>query len=99
MEIRENVNIKDFCTLRAGGQFRYMIEASNSEDVKNAFLFAQEKNLKILPIGGGSNMIFSEGVIDVVALRLNILGFDILQDDGSLLDIRIGAGENWDKFV
>lgn len=99
MEILENVDVRDFCTLHSGGKFRYMARLSDPVDLKQVYIFAREKDIRVLPIGGGSNLVFNDDVLNVLALKAEILGFDILNEDNDSTILKIGAGENWDKFV
>ncbi|MFA7000143.1 MAG: UDP-N-acetylmuramate dehydrogenase [Candidatus Paceibacterota bacterium] len=99
MDIQEYVNIKEYTTLRVGGQFRYFVVIEKVEDLSRAFSFAKEKNVKILVLGGGSNILFSDGILGVLALKIEIKGFEIVIEDDNYVDIKIGAGENWDKVV
>lgn len=99
MDMRENVDIKDYCTLKVGGQFRYFTEISNSSDLPEVYKFAKEKDLPVFILGGGSNMVFPDGVLDNVVAKINFLGFEILNDADEYTDIKIGAGENWDSVV
>ena len=50
-------------------------------------------------LGGGSNIVFRDGILDVVALKINIKGFEILSENDLFIDIKVGAGESWDQFV
>ncbi len=99
LEIKENVDIKSYCTLRVGGQFRYFVEISDKNDLEEAYKFAKEKDLPVFVLGGGSNMVFPDGLFNFVVLKINILGFEVLDDTDSYTDIKIGAGENWDSAV
>jgi UDP-N-acetylmuramate dehydrogenase len=99
MNILEYVDSKEYCTLASGGQFRYMARVSDSADLKYVYEFAREKDIRVLPIGGGSNLVFNDNVLNVLALKAEILGFDILSEDNDSTILKIGAGENWDRFV
>ncbi|NVN97254.1 UDP-N-acetylmuramate dehydrogenase [Candidatus Nomurabacteria bacterium] len=99
MEIQEYVDIKPFSTLRAGGQFRYFSIIEKIEDLKETYNFAKEKKVGIFILGGGSNMVFSDGIIDVLALKIEIKGFEIVSEGDEYTDIKVGAGENWDEIV
>lgn len=99
MEIKEYVDIKNYSTLHIGGQFRYFAVISSGEDVVSACVFAEEKKVKIFILGGGSNIVFSDGVIDVLALKIEIKGFNIINETNEYIEIKVGAGEIWDKIV
>lgn len=97
--IQEDVNIKDYSTFKIGGLFKYLIEIHDINDLKEAFEFAQNKSIRLFVLGGGSNIVFSDGVLNVVALKNEVKGFSILKDTDTYTDIKIGAGEIWDKVV
>lgn len=99
LEIKEYIDIKQYSSLRIGGEFRYFTVIQKVEDLKEAFSFAKEKDIKIFILGGGSNMVFSDGVIDMLALKIEIKGFDIVSQGEDYTDIKVGAGENWDQVV
>ncbi len=99
LKIDENVDIKKYCTLKIGGTFRYFCIVKNIDELKEAIFFAKEKNLKIFILGGGSNLVFNDSVLDFLVLKIEIIGFEIVQQDENFADIKVGAGENWDTFV
>ncbi len=99
LKIDENVDIKKYSTLKIGGQFRYFIYINNKEDLAEAYRFAESKKLPVFVLGGGSNMVFPDGLLERVALKINILGFDILEETNDFAIIKIGAGEIWDSIV
>ena len=99
MNIQENVNICDYCTLKVGGIFSYFASIDSIEDLEQALQYAKENSLKVFIIGGGSNMVFPDGTLNVLALKMNIQGFEITKDEDEYTEIKIGAGELWDSVV
>ena len=99
MKIKENVDIKKYTTFKIGGKFRYFFIIRSEEDLNKAFLFAKEKKIEIFVLGGGSNLIFPDRILNVLALKMEIKGFEILKETKKNVDIKIGAGEIWDKIV
>lgn len=99
MKILENVDIKPYSSFKIGGKFKYFVEVREKEELIEVCEFAKEKQLSLFILGGGSNVIFSDGVINKIALKINILGFEYLNEDNQFIEIKVGAGENWDKFV
>lgn len=102
-EMQEYVDIKDYSTLHTGGQFRYFATISSVQELASVCAIAQTdakfKDIPIFILGGGSNMIFSDGVLNVIALKIEIKGFEIIHEMNEYIDIKVGAGENWDKIV
>ncbi|HAE36724.1 MAG: UDP-N-acetylpyruvoylglucosamine reductase [Candidatus Nomurabacteria bacterium GW2011_GWF2_35_66] len=103
VEIQEYVDIKNYSTLHAGGQFRYFATISSVQELTSACAIVhgdvKYKNISIFILGGGSNMIFSDGVLPVLALKIEINGFEIINETNEYTDIKVGAGENWDQIV
>lgn len=98
-KIEEYVDIKELSTLKIGGQFRYFLRLEDKDDLPDICNFARNKDIKIFILGGGSNIIFSDIVLNVLALKMEIKGFYIINENDKYVDIKIGAGENWDNFV
>ncbi|MCX6754349.1 MAG: UDP-N-acetylmuramate dehydrogenase [Candidatus Nomurabacteria bacterium] len=103
MIIQEYVDIKDYSTLRVGGQFRYFIVIDSLENLNSLYAIAQSelrfKNIPIFVLGGGSNIVFSDGILNFIVLKIEIKGFEIIYESDKYIDIKIGAGENWDEIV
>lgn len=103
MIIQENVEIKNYSTLQIGGQFKYFSIISSKEDLPLIYsILCDDKkyrNIPILILGGGSNIVFSDGVLNVIALKIEIEGFQIINETSEYADIKVGAGEIWDNIV
>ena len=99
LKIEENVDIKNYSTFKIGGQFRYFVEISNPNYLPEIYKFAEEKNLPVFILGGGSNMVFPDGVYDRVVAEIRFCGFEVVSDMDEYADIKVGAGEEWDYVV
>lgn len=99
LQVLENVEIKDHCTLHIGGQFRYFATIADKDELVEAVKFAEEKNTPIFILGGGSNLVFTDKLLNLVALKIEINGFEVLENNDEHAIIKVGAGENWDYFV
>ena len=103
LEIQEYVDIKNYSTLKIGGQFKYFAVISSIEDISQIYAIAQKdgryKDTPIFILGGGSNIVFSDGVLNILALKIEIKGFEIINETNEYTDIKIGAGEIWDEMV
>lgn len=99
LKVLENVEIKDHCTLHIGGQFRYFATIADKDELVEAVKFAEEKNTPIFVLGGGSNLVFTDKLLNLVALKIEINGFEVLENNDEHAIIKVGAGENWDYFV
>lgn len=95
MNIQEGQFLHDYVTMRIGGPATYVITATSEVEVAEAAQFARDKNLPLVTLGTGSNVIFSDAGFNGVILINKILGTTI-SDDGTVV---IGGGGDWDEAV
>lgn len=60
MEIKTNISLKDYCTFKIGGKAKYLIIASNRQELINAVKLCKEKSIKYKVIGLGANLLFDD---------------------------------------
>ena len=70
---------------------------SQSEDCRH-IKASQPKDLPLLPLGGGSNILFTKDVPFWV-LKNEIKGIKIIKEDAAHIWVEVGAGEVWHDFV
>ena len=99
MDIHTNIPLKNFTTMKLGGNARFMAEVHAPEEVAIICKNAKSKSLPIFVIGGGSNIIVKDEGFNGIVLRMRITGFEIIADDINSTTIKIGAGEIWDSVV
>ncbi len=99
MEIHTNVPIKNYTTMRLGGNARFMAEIFKAEDIPIICRNSKSQNIPIFILGSGSNVIGRDEGYNGIILRMRINGFETLADDLNSTTIKIGAGENWDGVV
>lgn len=56
--------------MRIGGNAAFYAEVSTKQDLENAVIFAKEKNLPLIMLGGGSNTIFADSTINALVIRM-----------------------------
>jgi UDP-N-acetylmuramate dehydrogenase len=99
MEILEDVILKQYVTLRAGGPARYFSHIRSLDDLKQALHFAEEKDLRSFILGGGSNILVSDRGFDGLVLKMENRGISVSgEKQGSTL-VTAQAGTDWDAFV
>jgi len=97
LQVRENIPLAPFTTLRVGGPARFFVRAASESDVQQAIKFATERGLPLFVLGGGSNVVVADSGFTGLVLMIAIAGFAHHPDDESI--VTVGAGENWDAFV
>jgi UDP-N-acetylmuramate dehydrogenase len=99
MEIHTNIPLKNYTTMKLGGNARFMTEVRTPNEVQTVYRNAKSQNLPIFILGGGSNVIVKDEGYSGIVVRMRIPGFDVISDDINNTTIRIGAGEIWDSVV
>lgn len=98
MEIQEKYSLKNFNTFGVEAKARFFTEVSNFQELKKALLFRRQHELKLLFIGGGSNLLFVDD-FDGIVIKLNLKGIEIIKEDDDYVWIKAMASENWHEFV
>ncbi len=99
MDIHTNIPLKNYVTMRLGGNARFMTDVHSAEEVGDIVKRAKSQNLPIYVLGGGSNTIVHDEGYAGIVLRNRIPGFEVIAETPSDATIKIGAGENWDEVV
>jgi len=99
MDIHTNIPLKNYITMKIGGNARFMTEARTPDEVAAVYRNAKPQNLPVFIIGGGSNVIAKDEGFAGIIVRMRIPGFQIVADDINSTTIQIGAGEEWDSVV
>ena len=99
MDVMTNISLKQYTTMKLGGETRYMATADSAGDVVSLYRNAQKENLPIFVLGGGSNVITHDEVFEGIVLLNKIKGFEVIYETDETTDVKIGAGEVWDEVV
>lgn len=99
MQVRTNVPLDHYTTMRLGGNARFFADVHSIEDIDTIVKQAKAQNVPTYILGGGSNTIANDERFDGIVIHNRIQGFEIIEDTQSSTTIRIGAGENWDDIV
>ena len=98
MEIRENILLAPYTTLRIGGPARWFMEATNEAELTEAVTFAQSQRAELFVLGGGSNLLVADKGFSGVVVRVANRGIREYMDGGSGI-FTAAAGEHWDSLV
>ena len=102
MKIQENITIAPYTTFKIGGPARFFCSIKNEEDLVQAVKFAKEKELPVLVIGGGSNLLVSDDGYKGLIVRCEIKGKQFVEGKGvdvGKVIIKAAAGEDWETLV
>lgn len=97
--IKENVELGPLTTLRIGGVAKYYVEVGTSEELREALEWAHEKDVPIFVLSGGSNILVSDKGFPGLVINPRFLGIEVVDEDTATMLVRVGSGENLDKFI
>lgn len=98
LNLQSDVSLKAFNSFGVDVRARLFAEAHDDEGVREALSLAAQRNLPLLVIGGGSNLLLTRDV-EALVLRMASRGIRLLSDDGERVLLEAEAGEPWHPFV
>ncbi len=98
LKIHENYSLKHRNTLGLLASAKYFVEVNSVDELPEVLGFAGDKQLQVIPLGGGSNVVFGE-FLNALVIHINLKGRSVLQRDQGRVVVRAEAGENWHEFV
>ena len=99
--LEENKPLAPLTSLGVGGPARWFLEATTEDLVAQAAAWARGKGVRLLTLGGGSNLLVSDAGFNGLALHMALRGIEELQTAAASRHrvFRAAAGEDWDQFV
>ena len=94
MKIFKNIPLSYFSNYKIGGPVSYLFLAESEEDLKQALLFAKEKNLNFFILGEGTNVLFPDKGIKGVVIKVKIEGIKKKENE-----VEVGAGERMENLL
>lgn len=98
IKIQENIVLANHTTLHIGGVARYYVEVASREALLEAVDYAKERELPVLFLGGGSNLLISDNGFSGLVIKNSILGVEADEESQGIL-LRVGSGETLDEVV
>ncbi len=98
MNIESQVQLKPFNTLSLSATASHFTKVQSVNELEEALDFAQQQNLNVLLLSGGSNMMLPEN-IQALVVAINIQGIEFISEDENSTTIKVGAGQVWHDFV
>ncbi len=99
MQLRENVSLSGYSTMRLGGPARYLAEVTTEDQIPELVGWAQQQGLPLVTIGEGSNIVWRDEGYPGLVIVNRLPGRQVVAEDEQSATIHLAAGENWDKSV
>ena len=88
-----NEPMKKYTSFKIGGPAECLIKIKTKEELKEALILANEKNIPRTVVGNGSNVLVSDKGIPGITLMIKIEGINFYTLDDKKFKIKVGAGE------
>lgn len=97
MLIKQDISLKPYNTFGIDVKAKYFAEIKNEQDLEELFMSREAKEEKLLILGGGSNMLFTQDFNGLV-VKMAITGISH-ELNGDTIEITAGAGVVWNDLV
>ncbi|HEY6736573.1 MAG TPA: UDP-N-acetylmuramate dehydrogenase [Candidatus Saccharimonadia bacterium] len=97
--LQRGVRLAGYTTIRIGGPADALVVVRTAAELEAACRWAAEQHLPVVVLGEGSNMVVSDEPLHILALKLELPGFEVLDEDAHGVTLRVGGGEHWDDVV
>lgn len=98
VEVYKNYSLKNLNSFNVDVQADYYAAPKSIGQIQELIKEEQYKNVSRLVLGGGSNMLFTRNFRGIV-IHPQIKGISIEEETEDYVNLKVGAGENWDYFV
>ncbi len=93
-----DVDLAGRTTFGVPARAAWAVDVHSDGEVRAALRWAAERGLRVLVLGGGSNVLFHSDFEGLLVFN-RIAGTVVLSDDGDRVDVAVGAGEPWHGLV
>ena len=98
MLLQENIDITHRHTFGIATQTTVWGDYATIEELQELLAVARERNLRFMPIGEGSNLLFVKD-FDGMLLHSTMTTLDVVSEDEKNIFVKAGSGWIWDDFV
>ncbi|MBI1781901.1 MAG: UDP-N-acetylmuramate dehydrogenase [Sphingobacteriales bacterium] len=98
MKIEQNISLKSFNTFGIDVLAKEFARFSNADELAELLTTNHKPPTTNFILGGGSNILLTKDY-DGLAMKNEVKGIQVVNEDAHHIDVRVGAGENWHQFV
>ncbi len=98
LQVLSNVSLKPFNTFAINVLAEQFVDVHDDAQIREALHYAQAREMPVLVIGGGSNLLLTrdrEGLV----MRMASRGIRVVSEKGAQVVVEAEAGEPWHGFV
>lgn len=94
--MQHNVELQPYNSFRTKGCAKLLATPTTEEEIQQ--LISSYPTEKKLVLGNGCNLFFT-GNFDGLVIKPEMRGIEVIDETDSDIDLKVGAGEEWDNFV
>ena len=98
LTIKENKNLQPYNTFGLEAVAPYFCEVHSREELQALFHDERFREMPLLILGGGSNVLFTRNPEGLVVLN-KITGTEVLEENEQEVLVKVGGGVTWHDFV
>lgn len=98
LALRHGAPLAPLTTLGLGGPARHLADAGDAAAVREALAWSRERDLPVLILGGGSNVVLPDEGFGGLVLRPRLPGLEF-EEGRERVVVRAGAGVPWEELV
>src|SRR5271156_3566446 len=99
MQIQKNILLAPYTTFKVGGPADFFCVVNDQFDALEAYEFAKKNNLQTFVLGGGSNILVSDGGFRGLVIKVSNKGIEVVKQDDNQVWLKVASGEQWDEVV
>lgn len=98
MKIQENISLKPYNTFGLDKKAKFFVIIQSLSDLLSALSWAKEKNIPILILGGGSNILLTQDQ-NLLVIKIELKGITIDVETDDHVWVEASSGEIWHDLV
>jgi len=98
MKLHRGEALQPYNTLALQAHAEAFVTVASEAELLESLAWARERQLPVVPLGEGSNIVLAGDVHALVVLQKS-RGIRVLETRADNVSLRIAAGENWHEFV
>lgn len=98
MSIQENISLRPFNSFGIEAIARWFASFRSVNELQETLAERPVPRTPGLVLGGGSNILFTKDFEGII-LKNDVKGIEKVKEDNDHVFLRVGAGENWHRFV
>lgn len=103
LQFERNVDLSSYSGIRVGGKSAWHVVITEPEQIQELSHITKTdsrfKNIKIVPVGSGTNTFYGSGKLNLLSIENKLFGKQIIDQGDNTVTIKIASGENWDEIV